>query len=97
MTEPSKPLLDVRDLHVTFKIQKQLLEAVQGISFSVYPHEILGIVGESGCGKSAAAKAIARLLPSHATLISGEVFFQGSNLLNIPNRRCRKSGAKTSE
>ncbi|NGX47009.1 MAG: Oligopeptide transport ATP-binding protein OppD [Chlamydiae bacterium] len=94
MTKPSEPLLDVRDLHVTFKIQKQLLEAVRGISFSVYPHEILGIVGESGCGKSAAAKALVKLLPPHSTLISGEVFFQGSNLLKYTESQMQKVRGK---
>ncbi|MDN3506364.1 MAG: ABC transporter ATP-binding protein [Simkaniaceae bacterium] len=88
------PLLEVKNLHVSFKVQQELLEAVQGITFSLNPHEILGVVGESGCGKSAAAKALVQLLPTHSALISGEVLFQGSNLLEYTESQMQKVRGK---
>lgn len=88
------PLLSVKDLHVTFKVQKQLLQAVRGVSFNLYEEEILGIVGESGCGKSATAKALARLLPAHSSIISGEVIYKGENLLEYDDRKMQKIRGK---
>lgn len=87
-------LIEVEDLHVTFRVHRQLLHAVQGISFSVYPHEILGIVGESGCGKSAMAKALVQLLPTHSTLIKGNVIYQGENLINFTDHQMQKVRGK---
>lgn len=76
-------MLSVRDLHVSFKVQKQLLQAVRGVSFDVYEQEMIGIVGESGCGKSATAKALLQLLPKHSSVISGEVLYNNTNLLDL--------------
>lgn len=87
-------LLQVKNLRVSFKIHKQLLKAVRGICFSVQEKEILGIVGESGCGKSASVKALVQLLPSHATLISGEVIYNDENLLKFSESRIRKIRGK---
>ena len=88
------PLLSVKDLHVTFRVQKQPLKAVRGVSFDLYEEEILGIVGESGCGKSATAKALVRLLPAHSSIISGEVIYKGENLLSFDDRKMQKMRGK---
>lgn len=88
------PLLSVKDLHVTFKLQKQLLQAVRGVSFDLFEEEILGIVGESGCGKSASAKALVKLLPAHSSIISGEVIYKGENLLQYDDRKMQKVRGK---
>lgn len=88
------PLLSVKDLHVTFKLQKQELQAVRGVSFTIYEEEILGIVGESGCGKSATAKALVKLLPAHSSVISGEVIYKGENLLNYTEKEMQKIRGK---
>lgn len=77
-----KPLLQVSNLRVTFKTQSKLLQAVQGVSFSLHSQEMLGLVGESGCGKSALAKALVKLLPQHSALISGSAIYQGRNILD---------------
>lgn len=77
----TKPLLEVRNLQVSFKMQKKLLKAVQDISFTVEAEEIVAIVGESGCGKSVSAKALVKLLPEYSSVISGEVLYQGKDLL----------------
>ena len=68
------PLLVVENLHVTFSVQGQPLHAVRGISFEVLKGEAVGIVGESGCGKSAAVQSITRLTPGK---ISGKILFEG--------------------
>lgn len=59
----TEPLLTVENLHVHFHTEGKPLHAVRGVDFALYPKEVLGIVGESGCGKSATAKAIVQLLP----------------------------------
>ena len=65
MSESSnKPILSVRDLVVEFNTEKGRIRAVDGISFDVMPGEPLGIVGESGCGKSVTALSLLRLIPS---------------------------------
>lgn len=83
------PILDIRNLNVYFKTQKQLLHAVRDISLQLYQKEIIGIVGESGCGKSAFAKALIKLLPSHSTIISGEVNYIGNNLILLEDEKLR--------
>lgn len=68
------PLLEVEDLWVTFSVQGQKLHAVRGVSFEVGKGEAVGIVGESGCGKSAAVQAIHRLTRG---TVSGKIVFEG--------------------
>ncbi len=78
-----KSILDVRKLNVKFLSQGRRLHAVRGIDFSMYEGETLGIVGESGCGKSATAKALMQLVPRYTSEISGSVDYQGENLLTF--------------
>ena len=79
------PLLSVRDLRIAFSGH----EAVHGISFEVRAGETLGLVGESGSGKSATSLALLRLLPPNAKL-SGEILWDGKNLLTLPDREMRR-------
>ena len=82
------PLLTVNDLRVTFEGDRgSLTEAVGGASFSLMPGRTLGIVGESGCGKSVTALSIMRLLPKAGTRISGSVVFEGRELTAMPERQ----------
>ena len=82
------PLLTVTDLRVAFEGDRgSLTEAVAGASFSLMPGRTLGIVGESGCGKSVTALAIMRLLPRIGTRISGSVVFEGRELTSLPERQ----------
>jgi oligopeptide/dipeptide ABC transporter ATP-binding protein len=83
------PLLDLRDLAVAFPTDTGLIQAVGGMSFSVRAGERVGIVGESGAGKSVAAMAIMRLLPPSAQ-ISGQVYFDGTDLLQLGPRQLRR-------
>lgn len=87
-------LLEVKGLNVSFLIRGNPLHAVRGINLSLGKGEFLGIVGESGCGKSAAAKAILRLLPSQATHTSGEVLYQNENLFAYSEGQMRKIRGK---
>jgi peptide/nickel transport system ATP-binding protein len=69
MTETRQPLLKVRDLTVTFGSRHHAVSAVAGVSFDIYPGETLGLVGESGCGKSTTGKALMRIVePSGGTI-----------------------------
>jgi peptide/nickel transport system ATP-binding protein len=81
-------LLSVRDLNVTYHTQGGPVPAVRGVSFDVDRGEMLGLAGESGCGKSTIAGAILRLLPGDAT-IEGSVMLQGEDVLGMKLGRLR--------
>lgn len=84
-------LLDVRDLKTHFFGEESVTRALGGVSFQVKRGETLGVVGESGCGKSVTALSIMRLLPKlSAKTVSGEVRFHGRDLLDLPEREMRK-------
>jgi peptide/nickel transport system ATP-binding protein len=72
MTEPT-PVLSVRNLKVHFPLDEGLVRAVEDVSFDVYPGQVFGIVGESGCGKSVTMKAILRLIEPPGRLVDGEI------------------------
>ncbi len=84
-------LLEVTDLAVTFDIQEGLVQAVDGISFGIRQGETVGLVGESGCGKSISALAILGLvrMMGNAT-VTGKVEFMGRDLLALPERDVRR-------
>lgn len=84
------PLLEVRDLAVEFTTRHGTIRAVENVSLELWPGETLGIVGESGCGKSVTARSIMRLLPHNARIVGGEILFEGRNLLNLSDRDFRK-------
>lgn len=86
----TQPLLDVRDLTVAFHTGTDPIRAVNGVSFSVRSGERVGVVGESGAGKSVVALAIMRLLPSPQARVSGQMHFDGADLLRLPPRRMRQ-------
>jgi ABC-type dipeptide/oligopeptide/nickel transport system ATPase component len=83
MTGPiGETVLEVRDLHTHFFLRRGVLKAVDGVSFSLRRGEVLGLVGESGCGKSLTALSLMRLLPKGgARTIKGEVLLDGENIL----------------
>ncbi|MFB9984674.1 ABC transporter ATP-binding protein [Mesorhizobium kowhaii] len=84
-------LLDVRDLETHFFGEESVTRALGGVSFRVRKGETLGVVGESGCGKSVTALSILRLLPKlTARTVGGEVRFHDRNLLDLSEREMRK-------
>jgi oligopeptide/dipeptide ABC transporter ATP-binding protein len=82
-------LLSVDDLRVQFKTQRGIVHAVNGISFDISPGETLGLVGESGCGKSVTALALLGILSRNATVTSGSANFGGRDLLRMSGREQR--------
>lgn len=76
-------LLEVKNLKTHFRTERGPVTAVNGVSFSVYAGETVGVVGESGCGKSVTAESILRLLDEGSTMYEGEILYQGKNLLNF--------------
>lgn len=82
-------LLAVEDLRVQFIDRRGVTYAVNGVTFSIEPGEILGIVGESGCGKTVTALALMRLLPSAKARVRGSVWLGGRNILDVPEREMR--------
>ena len=90
-----KKLLEIRNLNITFQDMVGELKAVNDVSFTIKKGEILGLIGESGSGKSVTAKAIMKLLDGGN--ISGEIWFNGKNLLNAKEKEiCRLRGTKIS-
>lgn len=79
-----QPVLNVKALKTSFQTERGLISAVDGVSFELQRGEILGVVGESGCGKSATAQSILRLFDEQVTRYEGEVWFEGQNLLRLP-------------
>src|SRR5919199_1597748 len=85
------PLLEVRDLRTEFVTQEGVVHAVNGISYTLREGEALGIVGESGCGKSVGALSVMRLIPTPPGRIAGgEVIFNGRDLLKLRDEEMRR-------
>src|SRR5918912_3002821 len=87
-------LLDVRDLHVHFPTPDGLVKAVDGLSFQVHRGETFGIVGESGSGKSVTCLTALGLTNLKTAKVSGEILFQGSDLLKLNSEELRKVRGK---
>jgi oligopeptide transport system ATP-binding protein len=85
----SNVVLQVINLQVRFSGRSGDVKAVSGVDFELHEGEILGIVGESGCGKSAMAKSLVQLLPSYGVHLEGEVLFDGKNLLQCSEKQLR--------
>ena len=91
MTDATAPVLQVDDLRTHFFTQDGITRAVDGVSFQVRPGETLGIVGESGCGKSVTALSILRLLPARlGRTVGGSVRFDGRELLSLEEGEMRE-------
>ena len=90
---PGTPLLEVKDLNVHFPIRKgffnrkpEFVRAVDGVSFDIYPGETVGLVGESGCGKTTLGRALLRLVEP----TSGSILFEGDDLAKLPAEALRR-------
>src|SRR5256884_1954156 len=82
-------LLEVKNLATHFPTREGLVRAVDGVSFHLDRGELLGLVGESGCGKSMTALSVMRLVPPPGKITAGEILFEGRNLLKLSNREMR--------
>src|SRR4030081_223426 len=77
-------VLEVKDLHVRFHVHGGTVRAVRGLNLTIPAGRTVGLVGESGCGKSVSALTVMRLLEKNATVARGEINFRGKNLLALP-------------
>ena len=76
MIDQTRPLLSVRDLKVHFFMNEGVVKAVDGISFDVFPGQVFGVVGETGCGKSVAMRAILGIVEPPGRIVSGEILLR---------------------
>jgi len=83
-------LLEVRGLKTYFFARSGVIRAVDDVSFFIREGELLGLVGESGCGKSVTALSIMRLVPPPSKIVAGEIIFKGENLLEVSEERMRQ-------
>ncbi len=90
--DPEKPLLEVDGLVMRYQIKAGEVSAVEDVTFTVHQGEAVGLVGESGCGKTSVALSLLRLLPSNAEYVSGEIRLNGEDLLQLtlPEMRTRR-------
>ena len=86
----NKPLLEVKGLKTYFYTEDGIVRAVDGVNFEVFPGEVLGLVGESGCGKSVTSLSIMRLISKPGRIDAGEIVLDGENLLNLPEEEMIK-------
>src|SRR5574339_370626 len=83
-------LLEVRNLQTHFPTRAGLVRAVDGVSFHLERGELLGLVGESGCGKSITALSVMRLIAPPGQIVSGKIFFDGKDLLKLSDSEMRQ-------
>lgn len=88
--ESKQPLLKVNNLKTYFFTDDGVVKAVDGVNFEVYPGETLGIVGESGCGKSVTSLSILRLLDEKGKIVDGEIIFEGKDLVKLDENEMRE-------
>lgn len=79
----TQPLLEVRNLKTYFYTEDGIVKAVDGVDLVIYPGEVLGIVGESGCGKSVTSLSIMRLIGQPGKIIEGEILYEGKDMLKF--------------
>ncbi len=85
-----EPTLRVVDLEIKYHTRNGILTAVRNINFSINPGQIVGLVGESGCGKSTVASAVIRLLPPNGEITSGQLIFEGQDLRRLNDEQMRR-------
>ena len=86
---PASSLLEVRDLRTFFELESGVVRAVDGVSFALDRGRVLGLVGESGCGKTMTALSLMRLVPRPGRIVGGQVWLEGRDLLALPERDMR--------
>ena len=86
----STPMLEIKNLKTYYYTEDGVVKAVDGVDLVVFPGEMLGLVGESGCGKSVTSLSIMRLVDLPGKTIAGEIFFEGRNLLELKERDMAK-------
>src|SRR6266850_5861810 len=93
-TQMTAPVLSVRNLKVEFPTRRGILTAIDDVSFDIGPGEVLGVVGESGAGKSITGTAVIGLIEPPGRIASGEVLLRGQRIDNLPPEAMRKIRGK---
>ncbi|HIM79911.1 MAG: dipeptide/oligopeptide/nickel ABC transporter ATP-binding protein [SAR202 cluster bacterium MP-SInd-SRR3963457-G2] len=88
--ETAGPVLQVKDLTMHYQTRQGTVKAVDGISFELARGEVLGLVGESGCGKTSIAVTLMKLLPDNALILKGQVLLDGQDLMTMDDTTLRK-------
>ncbi|OFT67171.1 ABC transporter ATP-binding protein [Corynebacterium sp. HMSC05D03] len=83
----TKPLLEMKDVHISFTTSTGVVEAVRGVNMSIYPGQSVAIVGESGSGKSTTAMSILGLLPGTGKVTGGQILFEGEDITHYNNKQ----------
>jgi len=86
----SENLLEVKDLYVNYKIYEGILKVLNGVNLTVKKKEKVGLIGESGCGKTTTMKAIMRILPDNALIPNGNIFYKGRDILKMSDDEIQK-------
>jgi peptide/nickel transport system ATP-binding protein len=86
----TKKLLEVKNLKTYFYTEEGVVKAVDGVSFDIYEDEVMGLVGETGCGKSVTALSILRLVREPGKIIEGSIIYKGNNLLDLSEAEMRE-------
>jgi ABC-type dipeptide/oligopeptide/nickel transport system ATPase component len=84
--ETSRPLLEVKNLQTQFTTRRGIVRAVNGISFQMREGELVGLVGETGCGKSVTARSVLGLIRPPGRIVEGEIDFEGTSLRELSRR-----------
>jgi len=90
MSTADNVLMDIRNLKTHFFTDDGVVKAVDGVNFPIYRGKTLGVVGESGCGKSVTALSTMRLISAPGRIVEGEILFEGKNLATLPEPEMRK-------
>ncbi|MCQ4924146.1 ABC transporter ATP-binding protein [Tissierella carlieri] len=90
----NEKILEIKDLHTAFRFEDEYFDAVDGVSFSLHKNELLAIVGESGCGKSTIANSIVGLHDKNFTRVSGEIIYNGENMVNYSEEQLNEIRGK---
>ncbi len=90
----NEKILEIKDLHTAFRFEDEYFDAVDGVSFSLHKNELLAIVGESGCGKSTVANSIVGLHDKNFTRVSGEIIYNGENMVNYSEEQLNEIRGK---
>ena len=88
-SESVEKLIEIKNLKTYFYTEEGVVKAVDGISFDIYEDEVIGLVGETGCGKSVTALSILNLVRAPGMIINGQILFKGKNLVSLSNKEMK--------